>query len=84
MNVEMVVCPYGTSLSPVFLNRKESGVFYVRRNRRDNRLSPYEVEVVERSLKGKEMHFDQAMGKFLVDGERRALREFTLRYYQKE
>ncbi|ARI78246.1 tyrosine-type recombinase/integrase [Halobacillus mangrovi] len=56
----------------------------MRRNRRDNRLSPYEIDIVERSLKGKEMPFDQALRKFLIDGERKALREFTLHYYQKE
>ncbi|MFC7062762.1 tyrosine-type recombinase/integrase [Halobacillus seohaensis] len=56
----------------------------MRKNRRDNRLSPYEIETVERTLKGTEISFDVALQKFLADGERKALREFTLHYYQKE
>lgn len=39
---------------------------------------------MEKSLKGREVHYDEALRLFIADGERKALREFTLRYYRRE
>lgn len=67
--------------------RIESGVFCLRKNRRsrrDNRLTSSEIDLVTASLKGSELHFDEGMRLFIDDGKRRALREFTIRYYQRE
>lgn len=68
----------------VFLICRKAGLFLLRKNRRDNRLNAREIQSVEKSLKGREVHFDEAMRLFIADGERKALREFTLKYYRRE
>lgn len=56
----------------------------MRKSRRDNRLNAREIQTVEKSLKGRELHFDEALRLFIADGERKALREFTMNYYRRE
>jgi integrase/recombinase XerD len=56
----------------------------LRKSRRDNRLNGAEIQAVEKSLKGREVHFDEGLRLFIADGERKALREYTLNYYRRE
>jgi integrase/recombinase XerD len=56
----------------------------LRKSRRDNRLNAQEIDAVANSLKGRELHYDEGMRLFIADGQRKALREFTLKYYRRE
>ena len=56
----------------------------MRKNRRDNRLNAQEIDAVFNSIKSRELPFDEGMRLFIADCQRKSLREFTLKYYQRE
>lgn len=55
-----------------------------RTKRRDNRLSPEEIDIAVEPLQSKTLSFDEAFELFIADGERRALRPDTISYYRQQ
>ncbi|MGP4061821.1 tyrosine-type recombinase/integrase [Halobacillus sp. H74] len=53
-------------------------------SRRRNNLIGRELDVIEKTVKQRPMTFDDALGLFIKDAERKALREFTIIYYRRE
>jgi len=52
--------------------------------RRSNDLNPQEIDIATEPLELETLTYDEAARLFIEDGERRALREFTIKYYRRE
>lgn len=52
--------------------------------RRSNDLSPQEIDIATEPIELDTLTYDEAARLFFEDGERRALREYTLKYYRRE
>ncbi|WP_226036728.1 tyrosine-type recombinase/integrase [Aquibacillus saliphilus] len=52
--------------------------------RRKNELQGAELDVIEKTLTSEILPFDKAMTIFIKDAKRKALREFTIKYYLRE
>ncbi|GAA0427241.1 tyrosine recombinase XerC [Virgibacillus salarius] len=55
-----------------------------RKSRRKNELIGDELEIVNKTLHADLISYDKAMGIFIRDAKRKGLREFTIKYYQRE